>query len=65
VKGNDANLAGLLITGILDLHGTGMSPLLGNVERDAFGADKSCLKYYGFNLEEVQKLFEIFSVDED
>jgi hypothetical protein len=34
------------------------------VERDTFGEDTLGLKYYGFNLEEVEKLFEIFSVDE-
>jgi hypothetical protein len=61
VKGNYARV---LTTGILDLHGTGISTLLGNVERDTFGEDTLGLKYYGFNLEEVEKLFEIFSVDE-
>jgi hypothetical protein len=64
VQDNDANLAGVLITGILDLQGTGISSLLGNVDRDTFGDDKPRSKYYGFNLEEVQKLFKIFSVNE-
>jgi Holliday junction resolvase-like predicted endonuclease len=64
VKGNEDNLAGIFITGILDLHGAGISPLLGSLKREVFGTDTSLLKFYGFNLDEVKKLFKTFSVDE-
>jgi hypothetical protein len=64
VKGNEDNLAGVLITGILDLLDPFSSSLLSSVNRVRFGDDYSYLKYYGFNLEEVEKLFETFSVDE-
>jgi hypothetical protein len=64
VKGNEDNLAGILITGILDLFDSFSLSLLCNMDRVRFGDDDPCLKYYGFNLEEVEKLFEIFSVDE-
>jgi hypothetical protein len=63
VKGNEDNLAGVLITGILDLLDPFSSSLLSSVNRLRFGDDYSYLKYYGFNLKEVEKLFETFSVD--
>jgi hypothetical protein len=71
VKDKGANLAGVLITGLivniparLSSLSFGISSLLGNLQRGTFGDDKPRLKYYGFNLKEVEKLFEIFSVDE-